>query len=175
MGYSWLAISIYFVLARFIVPILFGKEYNSIVDKSIYMVLAVVPQSIILLQSRLFIASNKERIDMLMNLLALIVNVALLMILLSSSYKSLEAVYLSIFIALSLVVFVQDYLMIKYRLAVGYLTIINYGLSFLPVIVFIVLIVNNVSKPIIVTTAIAIAVFFLLLKKFLLYKLQLKF
>jgi O-antigen/teichoic acid export membrane protein len=119
LGYAIFAITSYCFIQSYAQPIislLFGNKYLLAADclKKMYLTLLVFPTGF--LQANLLVAMKKEKIDMLLNFLSLILNIAGCLIGLHF-YKSLSVVNYSLFGAFTAFHFAQSIILIRLKIS----------------------------------------------------------
>lgn len=112
--YSLVCFTFFFSFSQYIIPAVFGKGYEDNVDYTIQMFLAVLVFPTALLQANLLVALHKEKADMWLNIVALILNVAFSFAGIAL-FNSLVGVNLSIFISFLVFHVLQDYLLLKMK------------------------------------------------------------
>ncbi|MFZ1529824.1 MAG: oligosaccharide flippase family protein [Ferruginibacter sp.] len=112
--YSLLCFTFFFSFSQYIIPLVFGKGYDNNVNYTIQMFLAVLVFPTSLLQANLLVALHKEKADMWLNIVALILNVAFSFAGIAL-FNSLIGVNLSIFVSFLVFHMLQDYLLVKMK------------------------------------------------------------
>jgi len=110
--YGFFSFTLIWSFSDYIIPVLFGSNYNdtSLYAKEMFLVILIFPT--IFLQANVIVAIKLERLDMYCNLVTLIINVILCMIGLHY-YKSLSAVNYSVFTSFLIFHIIQDIILFK--------------------------------------------------------------
>lgn len=114
--YSLLTYTFIYSFADYIIPFAFGEKYtsNPSFTKEMFLSILVFPTA--LLQANMMVALHKEKADMWLNIISLIVNVAFCFIGLAF-YKSLSVINYSIFVSFFVFHICQDILLVKYQVS----------------------------------------------------------
>jgi O-antigen/teichoic acid export membrane protein len=120
--------------ADIFIPLLFGSKYILAISYCKEMFLTMIIFPIVLLQANILIALKKEKIDMWMNLIVLIMNI--LFCLLGVIFiKNLSIINYSIFASFIIFMIMQDTYLVKlkihevHRITKKYIAIISFGVS----------------------------------------------
>lgn len=113
--YSLLVYTFFYSFSDYIIPFAFGEKYldNPPYTRQMFLAILVFPTA--LLQANVLVALHKEKKDMWLNIISLIINVIICIVGLIF-YKSLLVVNLAIFISFLVFHVCQDYLLIKYKI-----------------------------------------------------------
>jgi O-antigen/teichoic acid export membrane protein len=98
-----------------IIPLLFGSKYVIAISYCKEMFLTMIVFPVVLLQANLLIAIKKEKIDMWINLIILIINL-LVSIIGVIYYKNLSVINYSIFISFLIFMIMQDIYLVKIKM-----------------------------------------------------------
>lgn len=114
--YSLLTYTFFYSFSDFIIPFAFGEKYvgNAVYTKQMFLTVLVFPT--VLLQANVLVALHKEKADMWLNVISLIINVAFCFIGLYF-YKSLTVVNLAIFASFLVFHICQDVLLAKLNIS----------------------------------------------------------
>ncbi len=115
LTYSLLVFTFFYSFSDFLIPFAFGEKFldNAPYTKEMFLAVLVFPT--VLLQANMLVALHKEKIDMWLNVLSLVVNVAFCLVGLYF-VKSLTVVNLAIFASFLVFHIVQDVYLIKNRI-----------------------------------------------------------
>lgn len=116
LGYSLLAYTFFYSFSDIIIPFAFGEKFadNAIYTKEMFLAVLVFPT--VLLQANALVALNKEKIDMWLNVLSLVINVGICVAGLYF-YKSLTVVNVAIFSSFLVFHICQDIYLIKNKVS----------------------------------------------------------
>lgn len=116
LGYSVLVYTFFYSFSDFIIPFAFGENFadNVIYTKEMFLAVLVFPTA--LLQANVLVALHKERIDMWLNIVSLVVNVAICIVGLYF-FKSLTVVNLAIFSSFLIFHICQDVYLLKNKIS----------------------------------------------------------
>ncbi|MFT3980248.1 MAG: oligosaccharide flippase family protein [Ferruginibacter sp.] len=114
--YSLMGFTFVYSFAQYLIPFIFGQEYANNVDSTIQMFLAVLVFPTVLLQANMLVALHKEKADMWLNVVALLVNATFSVggILL---FKSMIGVNLAIFLSFLVFHILQDWLLFRMKIS----------------------------------------------------------
>lgn len=112
--YSLMCFTFFYSFSQYIIPWVFGSSYSNNIDYTIQMFLAVLVFPTTLLQANLLVALHREKADMWLNIVALLLNVAFSLTGIWI-FRSLVGVNLSIFVSFLVFHMLQDYLLIKMK------------------------------------------------------------
>lgn len=112
--YSLLVYTFFYSFSDYIIPFAFGEQYldNPPFTRQMFLAILVFPTA--LLQANVLVSLHKEKKDMWLNIISLIINVIICVVGLIF-YKSLLVVNMAIFISFLIFHLCQDYLLIKYK------------------------------------------------------------
>lgn len=146
LGYSVLVYTFFYSFSDFIIPFAFGDSFkdNVIYTKQMFMAVLVFPTA--LLQANVLVALHKEKIDMWLNVVSLVINVVVCIVGLYF-FKSLTIVNMAIFSSFVVFHICQDIYLIKNKISsvrfvwmsyiglatvvLGYVLLSQYLLSFI--------------------------------------------
>jgi O-antigen/teichoic acid export membrane protein len=111
--YSLLTYTFFYSFSDFLIPFAFGEKYigNAVYTKQMFLTVLVCPTA--LLQANVLVALHKEKSDMWLNILSLVVNVAFCFIGLYF-YRSLSVVNYAVFTSFFVFHICQDVLLAKF-------------------------------------------------------------
>lgn len=114
--YSVLVYTFFYSFSDFIIPFVFGEKYldNPPYTKEMFLAVLVFPTA--LLQANVLVALHKEKSDMWLNIVSLVINVAFCFAGLYY-YKSLSVINYAIFVSFFVFHICQDVLLIKYEVS----------------------------------------------------------
>lgn len=114
--YSLLVYTFFYSFSDFLIPFVFGEKFldNAPYTKEMFLAVLVFPT--VLLQANVLVALHKEKIDMWLNVLSLVVNVVVCVAGLFF-IKSLTVVNIAIFVSFLVFHICQDIYLIKYKIS----------------------------------------------------------
>jgi O-antigen/teichoic acid export membrane protein len=126
--YGFMAFCFVYAYSDSILPWLFGEKYQaaSIYCKQMFAVLLIFPT--IILQANVLLALKLEKLDMLCNVFAVMVNVLICVVGLSW-YKDLSVINIAIFSSFFVFHLIQDLILIKHKITTLYHVITFYLLA----------------------------------------------
>lgn len=116
LGYSVFVYTFFYSFSDFIIPFAFGEKFadNVVYTKEMFLAVLVFPTA--LLQANVLVALHKEKIDMWLNVVSLVVNVTICVVGLYF-VKSLTVVNLAIFFSFLVFHICQDIFLVKYKIS----------------------------------------------------------
>lgn len=113
--YGLLVYTFFYSFSDLIIPLLFGEKFvdNAIFTRQMFLTILVFPTAY--LQANIIVAINKEKVDMALNILSLVINVLMCVVGLYF-YKSLTVIYVGIFTSFLVFHIVQDFFLVRKRI-----------------------------------------------------------
>ncbi len=117
LAYSLLVYTFFYSFSDFLIPFAFGEKFadNAVYTKEMFLAVLVFPTA--LLQANMLVALHKEKTDMWLNIISLIINVVICIAGLYF-YKSLTVVNLAIFTSFLIFHICQDVYLIKNKISI---------------------------------------------------------